>query len=319
MRVGQNPAKSMQDVPQPEKITVAVVVYIPFLSGYYEHSLDVLKLCLDSLRDNADLPFDLMVFDNASCAEVRDYLAGEQAAGLLQTLVLSEKNIGKAGAWNHLFGAAPGEFIVYADSDVYFYPGWLSPQIKTLEALPQAGMVTGMPMLTPEEFSTSTVKWAEENKDIQLERGQLLPWEDFWRHAGSIGSPEEKARQFYADNEAIRLTQAGQSYYIGASHFQFAARKAVLQEVLPIPSKRPMGQVRLLDIAINDKGYLRLCTGQWHVQHIGNTLPDKAFFAGKAPAPAKQSKARRSFWRLGPFRKLAQFLYDRSFAYLYKD
>lgn len=321
MRVGQNPAKNMQQVAQPAEITAAVVVYIPFLSGYYQQSLDVLKLCLGSLRQNADLPLDLMVFDNASCAEVRQYLREEQQAGHIQYLVLSEKNVGKAGAWNHMFGAAPGKYVAYADSDVYFYTGWLSAGVKVLEDFPQAGMVTGMPMLTPEEFSTSTLAWAEQQKDVTLERGRFFPWEDYWRHAGSLVEDEGKARKFYDEHDALRLSYKGQSYYIGASHFQFVARKQVLMEVLPIPSERPMGQVRLLDVAVNERGYLRLCTPKWYVQHMGNTVPGEAFFAGEAPVvTGKRLKAvRKGLWQLGPLRRLLQKLNEWSFARLYRQ
>ena len=35
MRIGQNPAKFVKTVAQPERITVAVLNYIPLLSGYY--------------------------------------------------------------------------------------------------------------------------------------------------------------------------------------------------------------------------------------------------------------------------------------------
>ncbi len=321
MRVGQNPAKSVDFVAQPAEITAALVTYIPFLSGYYQDSLEVLKLCLNSLRDNAGLPLDLMVFDNASCAEVRQYLMEEQQAGRIQYLVLSEKNVGKAGGWNHIFGAAPGKIIAYADSDVYFYPGWLSALVDVLQAFPKAGMVTGMPMLTPEEFSTSTVAWAEAQPDVKLERGRFFPWEDFWRHAGSLVEEESKARKFYEENDSLRLTAHGRSYYIGASHFQFVARKQVLGEVLPIPSERPMGQVRLLDVAINQRGYLRLCTEQWYVQHMGNTLPGPDFFAGAAPAAkAKPAAAKkRGWWQLGPVRRLLQKLNEWSFNRLYRQ
>jgi hypothetical protein len=71
MRIGQNPAKFVKDVATPERITVAVLNYIPFISGFYSDMMDVLKTCLTSLRQGADLPFDLMVFDNGSCEEVR--------------------------------------------------------------------------------------------------------------------------------------------------------------------------------------------------------------------------------------------------------
>ena len=136
MRNGQNPAKSMDSVAQPERVTVALITYIPMVGGYYAESLDILKVCLGSIWANTQIPYDLMVFDNGSCELVRNYLAQEQQKGRIQYLVLSEKNIGKAGAWDFIFGAAPGEFIAYADSDVYHYPGWLNAQIKVFDELP---------------------------------------------------------------------------------------------------------------------------------------------------------------------------------------
>jgi len=158
MRLGQNPAKAIDHVAKPARVTVAVVSYIPFLGGYYSQSLDVLKACLESIWSNTDQPYDLLVFDNASCAEVRTYLAAQQQEGRIQFLLLSEKNIGKGGAWNFIFAGAPGEIIAYADSDIYFLPGWLPAQLKVLETFPNPGMITGMPMWSPAEYSTSTVR-----------------------------------------------------------------------------------------------------------------------------------------------------------------
>jgi len=118
MRKGQNPAKFVKDVPHPERITVALLNYIPFLSGFYAETLDVLKVCLNSIHKDAGLPFDLMVFDNGSCSEVRDFLVSEKGAGRIQYLILSDKNVGKGGAWNVMLPGAPGEIITYTDSDV---------------------------------------------------------------------------------------------------------------------------------------------------------------------------------------------------------
>ena len=100
MRLGQNPAKSVKEVAKPQKITVAVLNFIPFLSGYYAEMLDVLKANLGSIWDTADLPYDLLVFDNGSCPEVCSYLLEQKEAGKIQYLILSEKNLGKGGAWN---------------------------------------------------------------------------------------------------------------------------------------------------------------------------------------------------------------------------
>lgn len=313
MRVGQNPAKAIEHVAQPSGITATVITYIPFLGGYYTHSLEILKVCLSSLRENADLPFDLLVFDNASCAEVRDYLSQAQKRGEIQFLWLSDRNIGKGGAWNVIFGGAPGEIIAYADSDIYFFPGWLSALVKVLETFPQAGMVTGMPMWSPPEFSRSTVEWAQHHPVARLERGRLLPWEDYWRHARSLGQDEAEARAYHEAHEDICLHFQGQRYYVGAGHFQFVARKRVLQSVLPIPSQRPMGQVRSLDRALDEQGYLRLSTSDWWVQHLGNTLEGLGTLAGAARRqnpPLRQPKL---------IRRALLWLHNQTFRLLYRS
>ena len=133
MRKGQNPAKFVNQVVKPERITVALLNYIPFLSGFYAEALDVLRISLSSMREDAGLPFDLMVFDNGSCAEVRDFLVAEKEEGRIQYLILSEKNLGKGGAWNMMLAGAPGEIITYTDSDVLFYPGWLQRSVQLLD------------------------------------------------------------------------------------------------------------------------------------------------------------------------------------------
>ena len=55
MRKGQNPAKFVKDVARPERITVALLNYIPFLSGFYAETLDVLKVSLESMRKDGSV------------------------------------------------------------------------------------------------------------------------------------------------------------------------------------------------------------------------------------------------------------------------
>ena len=323
MRVGQNPAKRIPYVAKPERVTVAVITYIPFLGGYYAQSLDVLKVCLKSIWENTEQHFDLMIFDNASCEEVRAYLVNERNKGNIRYLILSDKNIGKAGAWNFIFQAAPGEYIAYADSDVYHYPKWLSALVKDMDLLPKLGMLTGMPLRSSEEYSTATLDWSKANPDASLEVGSFLPWEDFWKHARSLGADETEMRARYAEGEDIRLTYQHRQFYVGAGHFQFMTRKDIIQQVLPIPSRRPMGEVRLLDIALNDAGFLRLSTKEWHVQHIGNQLSGTSFERelGKQPSTTgnRTTKRKNKFLNWHPVRRILQGIYHWIFKILYID
>lgn len=318
MRVGQNPAKSIEHVPQPARITLAVVTYIPFLNGYYEQSLDVLKASLSSIWQNTPEPYDLLVFDNASCLEVRNFLQEAQQTGHIQYLVLSDRNVGKGGAWNLIFQGAPGEILAYSDSDVYFYPGWLEESLKILEGFPRVGMVTARPLRTPETYYSSTLEWAQNTPQAASEKGQLMSWEVYQEHTDSLGVSVEQAQEWFQDTYDRRVQYNGLTAYIGAAHFQFIAYKETLQSMTPFKMDRPMGQVRSLDEKLNDQGYLRLATAERLVNHLGNRLASSSQPAGNGRIEAGERRGKR-LRDLSPVRRSLLWLYDRIFRLYYSD
>ncbi len=271
-RKGVNPAKFINTVAIPQRVTVAVLNYIPHLSGFYADVLEVLKVCLTSLRENTDLPYDLLLFDNGSCPEARQALLDLYAQGKIQYLVLSEKNLGKGGAWNFIFSGAMGEIIAYSDNDVYFYPGWLSKSLQLLESFPNVGMVTSRPFPTRPELFSSTLGWSAGTPGVTVERGQLIPWELMKAFDMSRGLSEEQARDEYDRTENVRISYNGLSAFAGASHWQFLAYKSTLQRCLPFTMDKPMGQVISLDEQLNAEGYLRLMTCEPLTQNMSNRL-----------------------------------------------
>jgi len=299
MRIGHNPARFVEKVAQPAEITVTVVNSIPFLSGYYEQSLAVLKVVVESLNAAREpgRPYDVMLFDNHSCAEVRTYLKEVCDQGKIQYLIFSDTNIGKIGAWNYMFGAAQGRYIVFSDGDIEFRPGWLSASLELFETFPNVGMVTARPYRGSKKYSEATIKWARQQDPGVFEEGSFLDWETLREHGGSIGIPESRTRERYLKGKDFRLTYQGKVAYIGAGHFQFMTRRDLLQRIIPLPSEQPMRGERALDIAVNEMGYLRLTTEKPLALHMGNRLPETAYPV--AVTPKRRTLFQRFLWLPG--------------------
>ena len=327
MRKGQNPAKFVKDVARPERITVALLNYIPFLSGFYAETLDVLKVSLGSMRKEAGLSFDLLVFDNGSCPEVRDFLVQEKEEGRIQYLILSEKNMGKGGAWNVMLTGAPGEIISYTDADVLFSPNWLARSVEILETFPNVGMVTARPFRTPPEFYEGTLKWARDAEHATLDEGQFIAWDTFLEFNLSLGQTEEENKKVYAETKDWRITYRPERSseraqpkdvvaYAGASHWQFTAYKSTLKQFLPFDMDKPMGQVRQLDRRMNDAGLLRLMVPDPLAMNMSNTL---GYLRGELEQAGR--KKRLSFGKrvleVGFVKKVLLAVYNRIFSWYY--
>jgi glycosyltransferase involved in cell wall biosynthesis len=321
-RVGQNPAKWVTQVAKPSKVTVAVLSFIPFQSGYYRQSLEVLQLCLDSLMYNTNLPYDLLVFDNGSCQEVQDALVSRHEAGDIQYLVLSEKNLGKVGAWNQIFAAAPGEYIAYADSDVYFFQGWLSRHLEVFEAFPDVGTVAGTPRRRRMTFSENSIRRASELPGVEVETGKFISESWIRQHARSLDKLDELDENLARDD--YLLTSNGVKAYITAQHYQFIVRKDVVRRFLPFPHQRPMGSdVAQFDRAIDGSNLLRLAVADRVAMHIGNRLDEELLEELDLDTPVKTatpltqrkspSRAGGGFLAWRPIRRVLLALHDRIF------
>jgi glycosyltransferase involved in cell wall biosynthesis len=270
----ENSLDSLEPKATSERITVCVLNFIPFLSGFYSEALEVLKLNLDSIKKNTKCPLDLLVFDNGSCKEVQDWLLMQQRSEKIQFLFLSKKNLGKGGAWNIIFTSAPGEVIVYSDSDVLFYPGWLERTMEILETYPSTGMVTARPFRTRESLYSNTIKWAVNNLEVTVKTGQFIPWQTFLEFNLSLGVPETEIREKYESSNDIQITYKGVTAQAGASHWQFATRKDVISRFLPFKMDRPMGQVLQLDELMDKAGFLRLMIPEPFAMNMSNKVPD---------------------------------------------
>ncbi len=308
MRVGANPAKAGLPAYQPKRLGIATIVYIPSQEGYFENSLQVLKYTLSSLRHATRQPFDLLVFDNGSCAEVVDELRGLSDGGQIDWLVSSQHNLGKAGAWNWIFAAMPNELITYADSDVLFRPGWLEASLEVLEAFPEAGMVSAQPNFYDVMDGQGRAHRILE-KDGRYQFGEYRPSKEIVdEFCLGIGASEEIAAPFYEKAlPAVTQVASGLQAVIGASHMQFTIPRHVARQVVPLSATMGLrrAETMSLDHKIDALGTLHLSTLEPYVFHMGNTLSQRLFeevrkvtgdLPGSPPA-AKTAPSQVSAWR----------------------
>jgi glycosyltransferase involved in cell wall biosynthesis len=325
-RIGMNPARHRATTYRPARVTVGVLVYLPHRQGYFEHRLDVVKLSLASLIRHTDVEYDLMVFDNGSCEDLKEYLQGLQQQGVLRYLLSSSENIGKRGALRVMAGAAPGEVLAYTDDDTFFYPGWLSAHMALLDGFPNVGMVSGSPERTNFDHATaSTVRFGETDRETQMSLGRRIPdqWERDW--AIALGKDPDEFLTQVGQVDDVLLARRGLNAYGTACHNQFVAPKAALRTVLEGSwSGRLMGGMTDVDNAIDAAGFLRLTTIERTTRLIGNVVsptmeaearrlnvdvhgqPWGSFVSSRPPGVSR-------FLLRGPVRRILQGLYNRLF------
>ncbi|NIM94810.1 MAG: glycosyltransferase [Anaerolineales bacterium] len=324
-RIGMNPARHRKTEYEPSRVTVVVLVYIPHLSGYFEHRLDVFKVCILSILQHTSVPYDLMVFDNASCDEVKSYLNELQEAGVVRYLITSNENIGKLGALRVISGAAPGDVIAYTDDDTFFYPNWLEAHLNILDSFPNVGMVSGSPERTLFDHGIeSNLQYAESNPGVTLSYGKTIPesWEEEW--AFSLGKDVPQYLEEVRDLEDIIIEQDGQRVYATACHNQFITPKSVAVEFLQNEwTGRLMGGMNELDNAIDSAGYLRLTTLDRTTRLIGNIVSrplaeeaDRYGIRMEAQESVSKTSGKNFLIRWGPSRWFLQGLYNRLFGLL---
>jgi glycosyltransferase involved in cell wall biosynthesis len=276
MRLGKNPAKTGLPAYTPKPLGIALIVYIPYTEGYFKQSLEILQYQIASIRATT-VDYDLMIFDNGSCAEAVETMKSFYEQKWLDWLVLSQHNVGKAGAWNWIFAALPNPLICYADSDVLFRPGWADASIEILESFPQAGMVAAQPNF----FDVMEGSGQAHHK---LQNDSRFDFIDYWpekritdEYCTGIAASEQLAERFYNNPlPAIKQKDNGTRAVIGASHMQFLIRQEVARQVVPLPATKGLlrKETMSLDFIVDELGYMHLSTLEPYVYHMGNAITD---------------------------------------------
>lgn len=98
--------------------------------------LEESRRCILSVRENTDVPYELVIVDNGSRSDAAAF--AHQAA---DRAILNPTNRGFAPGMNQGLAAATGEFIAFCNNDTQLPIGWASTLLEDFEEHPQAGIV----------------------------------------------------------------------------------------------------------------------------------------------------------------------------------
>ena len=251
-------------------IISAVITHLPSESGYHAQRFEVMRCSLETMRKNAGVDCQTLVWDNGSFPKWTNWLRYEYKPDYL---ILSQ-NVGKSIARASLIRMLPPETILnVSDDDMFYYPNWFKHQIKVLEIYPNVGLVSGWPVRTQFRFANqSTIKWGEENKC--LDYGRFITEQEERDFCTSIGREYENFHVEYTkDDLDARLIYKGVKAYATGHHCQFVCKAGVLAPYTDF-HKAAMLSERPFEQKVDNAGLLRLTTCARLTRHIGNILDD---------------------------------------------
>ena len=282
-RVGRHPMKKGLglDTLSLKKLTIGSIVHIPDTTGFWKDSLKILDICISSIYQNTSQDFDLHIFDNGSCDEVKEYLIEKNKIGVIQHLSFSDKNLKKTGALNKLLRLSDGDYFAYLDSDALMLPGWLEASLNVINNFENVGQVTCIPIARCFDNPQDVINSLKKFKNIECSSSSdFIPEEFVKAHAISVGMDFEKYKvNRLSGREDIKITKNDVTAYYGSVDFQFITSREVIESVLPLPTHG--NDLRGDDIykpiwenELSKKGLMMLSTEDYLVHHMGNRIPN---------------------------------------------
>ena len=245
------------------------IVHLPNFKGYHEQRFEVVKTSLTTMRENAGLDCQILIWDNGSCQEFRDWLLNEYKPDY----VVLSNNVGLSNARAGLIRMLPPDVILgVADDDMYYYPDWFKAQVELMNYFPNVGQVSGYPVRTQMRWGNKrTLEWAR--KVAIVEEGSFIPAEWDRDYCTSIGRDYEWHKKHTENDWDYRITYRGVQAYAFAHHCQFICKVKLLANLMSFTTEA-MSDDKPFDWAVDNTGMLRLTTINRYTRHMGNVMDD---------------------------------------------
>jgi len=304
MRIGSNPKKAAPELQSYGLHRLILPVYIPNQEGYFTQALDILKICLESVRLTKRPATAVTVVANGCCEPVLQFLAAEHQRAWLDQLVINAENRGKLDA---IMGVARGSFeevATFSDCDVFFRPGWDTAIESVFRAFPECGFVCPFPHPGGElEFTSAALLGTICRRELAFQK--VAADADLEIFAKSIGRPAMFSA--VAKLGQMVCVRGGITAAVGGAHFACSLRRPVLKETPQEPALQALGggsETNWLDLPPDRLGYWRLGTLRAYVQHLGNHLEPWMFqdlnalrsTPTLAPSPTPELPPLRRHW-----------------------
>ena len=192
------------------------------------NQLEFTRRCVDSVLRNTEVPFELIVLDNASTDDTPRYLRDLARQDSRVRPITSDVNAGFAAGNNMALREARGQWLVLLNNDTVVTDGWLSRMIRVARQDVRTGVVgplsnsvSGVQHLAETPYDENTLdgldkfacQWAEAHDGEQ---------EPFWRAVGfcmlirrdvleTVGGLDERfgPGNFEDDDFCLRAALAG--------------------------------------------------------------------------------------------------------------
>jgi GT2 family glycosyltransferase len=104
---------------------------------------DYTERCVESIIKNTDYPYRLIIIDNGSERETKEYLESLRLDSRLPGYILirNEENLGYTHATNEGIEASDAEYVCLHNNDTIVMKGWLTEMVKVAELSPEIGIV----------------------------------------------------------------------------------------------------------------------------------------------------------------------------------